>query len=168
MPSLLVRERLAWAAALILTTGVLTSASWLRGGPQQQTALSAGPATASPTRPRSHDVEANAAALDNEHSLADLFLQRRRDSQHLDDAVAAYEEAQRAIAANPRLLEARISLALALEAISTSFRRDATKAWEEYLALDAISTRAKDITRHLEAYTKEPTSGALLFSTPKQ
>lgn len=90
-----------------------------------------------------------------QNDLAAVLLRRWQDTRQFDDAVVAFEQAQRAIVSNPRSLEARANLALALEAVSASFQRDARKAWEEYLKLDSTSSRAHDIKGHLETYGKE-------------
>jgi hypothetical protein len=191
-------ERLAWAAALVVTTAVLTSALLLRGEPQQQARVSAteepsfvaGPPTpdgqpneaapapneqsplaavaswvvqhshagivnvaTAPTQrsgvrtPSPHD-EAKSQAL---NALTESHLRRWQDTKRSDDAVAAFEQSQRAVAANPRSLDAKMNMALALESLSESFRREARKAWEEYLTFDSTSIRAKNIKRALEA-----------------
>jgi hypothetical protein len=199
--SRLVWERLAWAAALIMTTAVLTSALLIRHEPQQQASVSAGQepsllagsptsdgeskqtspipkeqsplaavaawvtrrseggvvnvATA-PTQPfalrtSTPQGEAKGQAL---NALAEFHLRRWQDTKSSDDAVAAFEQSQRAVASNPRSLDARINMALALEALSESFRREARKAWEEYLTFDSTSSRAKDIKGALETDDK--------------
>ncbi len=90
-----------------------------------------------------------------QNDLAAVLLRRWQDTGQFDDAVAAFEQAQRAVVSNPRSLEARANLALTLEAVSASFQRDARKAWEDYLKLDSTSSRARDIKDHLETYGKE-------------
>jgi hypothetical protein len=91
--------------------------------------------------------------------LTTVLIHDWEDATQLDHAVAAFQQAKHAIAANPRSLEAHMNLALALEAIAASFRRDARKAWEDYLKLDSTSSRAYKIKRHLETYAKDPESG---------
>ena len=207
----LVWERLAWAAALILTTGVLTSALLLRHESSQQASMSAGqepsllagsptpdrepkqtapipkeqspsvhpaapPRTergrrligrpALPRRRRERCDRAHAAVRVRTptpqeevkgqalNALAESHLRRWQDTKSSDDAVAAFEQSQRAIAANPRSLDARMNMALALEALAESFRREARKAWEEYLTFDSTSSRAKDIKGALETDDK--------------
>lgn len=194
-------ERLAWAAALILTTGVLTSALLLRHESPQQASMSAGeepsllagsptsdskakqtspiPKEQSPlaavaawvTR-RSEGGVVNVATAPTQpfalrtstpqgeaksqaqNALADFYLRRWQDTKSPDEAVAAFEQSQRAVAANPRSLDARMNMALALEALSESFRREARKAWEEYLTFDSTSGRAKEIKGALETDDK--------------
>ena len=92
-------------------------------------------------------------------ALTTVLIHRWEDDRQLDDAVAAFQQAKHAIAANPRSLEAHMNLALALEAISGSFRQDARKAWEAYLKLDSTSSRALNIKRHLETYSRDPEGG---------
>jgi hypothetical protein len=212
--SRLVWERLAWAAALIMTTAVLTSALLVRHEPQQQASVSAGQEpslvagprppdsepketapiskeqsrlwTSPPPPPRpgpsaavalsavlhSHGGVVNAATAPTQRSdvrtpspqeeakgqalnaLAEFHLRRWQDTKSSDDAVVAFEQSQRAVASNPRSLDARINMALALEALSESFRREARKAWEEYLTFDSTSSRAKDIKGALETDDK--------------
>jgi hypothetical protein len=215
----LVWERLAWAAALIMTTAVLTSALLIRHEPQQQASVSAGQEPSQVAGPRTPDREpketapiskeqsrlwtppppppqssAAAALLVALHShggvmnvataptqrsdvrtptpqeelsgqvlnaLAESHLRRWQDTKSSDDAAAALEQSQRAIAANPRSLDARMNMALALEALAESFRREARTAWEEYLTFDSTSSRAKDIKGALETDDKRSHNGPL-------
>jgi Putative zinc-finger len=99
--------------------------------------------------------EAKSQAL---NALTESLLRRWQVTKSSDDAVAAFEQSQRAVAANPRSLDAKMNMALALESLSESFRREARKAWEEYLTFDSTSIRAKNIKRALEADADDQTS----------
>jgi hypothetical protein len=109
------------------------------------------PTQRSDVRTTTPQEEAKGQAL---NALAEFHLRRWQDTKSSDDAVAAFEQSQRAVAANPRSLDARMNVALALEALSESFRREARKAWEEYLTFDSTSSRAKDIKGALETDDK--------------
>jgi hypothetical protein len=74
--------------------------------------------------------------------------QRTRRSE---DALAAFSAAQSAVADDPRMIEARYNLALALEAVSASFREASLRAWEDYVAIDSTSNRACEAQRRLRA-----------------
>ena len=211
---------LAWAAGLVLTTGVLMSLADRRGTSPPQAAVSTAGATESQVRARAsddqpdktpptgggHDYSTGAASevssatdrptrgivdgavvstatydrdglrlknlpvtakpeptLDEaararaQNALAGVLLARWRDTRHLEDAVAAFEAAKRALAAAPQLPESRYNMASALEAMSTSFQHEARNAWEDYLTVDLTSSRAKEVRRHLETY-KAPDS----------
>jgi hypothetical protein len=203
---------LAWAAGLVLTTGVLTSLADRRSASQPPGAISTAEAARPQVGPGAPDDQPNAARPDGgepgysaapasdvsaadrptrdkravlsaatydlrglrpqnlqvttkpeptldeaagaraQSALAGVLLARWRDTKHLEDAVAAFEAAKRALAAAPQLPEARYNMASALEAMSTSFQHEARNAWEEYLTVDLTSSRAKEVRRHLETY----------------
>ena len=50
--------------------------------------------------------------------------------------------------------EARYNLAYAVEATSISLRDDARKLWEEYLAVDSTSDRAREVKQYLDEQDK--------------
>ena len=97
-----------------------------------------------------------AAALKQpaQNDLARLYLDRWRESKDLEDAIAALQAARRALTEDPEELDARFNMAEALEAMTASLQDEARKAWEQYLSADAISSRAQEVRRRLNASPK--------------
>jgi hypothetical protein len=81
--------------------------------------------------------------------IASVHLMRWGKTREIADAVAAFEAAKLATSADPQLVDARYKLASAMEAMSVSLREDARKLWEECLAADATSDRARDVRTYL-------------------
>jgi CHAT domain-containing protein len=80
--------------------------------------------------------------------LAAAYLARATASDRPDDLTRALTGAERAVAADQALLEARFNRALALERLYLSDQ--ARRAWREYLELDPSSGWADEARRHLE------------------
>jgi hypothetical protein len=78
-------------------------------------------------------------------------LAQWQQTRRAEDALTAFNAAQSAVADDPRLIEARYNLALALEAVSASFREASLRAWEDYVAIDSTSSRACEAQRRLRA-----------------
>jgi hypothetical protein len=208
--------QLAWAAALVLTTGVLVSLA-VRHGPQPQVAdrllgasqsrlrtdlsgaelnrtpsdaddqgvsnaaaselsaalnraasaavegASAGNAPPDPRTLRVKPVPVKVtpgpalgvAAVNQraQNEIASAYLERWRKTQDLEDALAAFRAAKRALTDGPELLDARFNVASALEAMATSLQNETRKAWEQYLSADMTSDRSRHVKRRLDADT---------------
>lgn len=78
-------------------------------------------------------------------------LAQWQQTRRPEDALAAFNAAQSAVADDPRMIEARFNLALALEAVSASFREASLGAWEDYMAIESTSSRASEAQRRLRA-----------------
>ena len=78
--------------------------------------------------------------------LAAALLARAGRNQDPQSILDAYTSADRAVALDPRLPEARFNRALALEWLQ--LRRDAMAAWSSYLALDGGSPWADEARTH--------------------
>ncbi len=81
--------------------------------------------------------------------LAAAYLARATQLDRPDDFPRALSAAEKALAANAQLLEARFNKALALE--SLFLEEQARRAWEDYLAYDSASPWAEEARRHLAA-----------------
>jgi hypothetical protein len=88
-----------------------------------------------------------------QNEIARFYLERWRETRDIQDAVAAFRAAKRALAAGPELLDARFNVASALEAMATSLQNEAKTALEEYLSADATSSRALEIRQRLNTHT---------------
>lgn len=86
--------------------------------------------------------------------LAAGYLVRARESSRIEDAARAVGFAEQATELDPRLAEARFNMALSLEWLS--LRREATRAWQSYLALDSASEWAAEARRRLEQLAESP------------
>jgi CHAT domain-containing protein len=84
--------------------------------------------------------------------LAVAYLERARRRGEPAALIRALSAADRAVAADPRLPEARFNQALALERLFLS--RQAKDAWEEYGKLDPRSEWAEEARRHREALSQ--------------
>jgi len=91
-----------------------------------------------------------------QNDRASTYLARWQRTRSLEDAVAAYEAARNAVSSDPKRIEARFNLALALEAMSSSFQDEARQAWKSYLDVDSTSSRARESRRHLKALNAGP------------
>jgi hypothetical protein len=89
-------------------------------------------------------TDAVGANASSENVRAALYLDRWRRTRHLEDAAGAFDAATSAVGSDPHLIEAQFNLALALEAISTSFGDESRHAWERYLTIDSTSSRAAE------------------------
>ena len=86
--------------------------------------------------------------------LAAAYLARAKQLDRPDDTPRALAAAERAVAADPRSLEAKFNRALALQ--SLFLEEPARRAWQDYLAIDASSPWAEEARRHLaELQTSE-------------
>jgi hypothetical protein len=87
-----------------------------------------------------------------QNEIARFYLERWRETRDIQDAVAAFRAANRALTAGPELLDARFNVASALEAMATSLQDEARKALEQYLSADTTSSRALEIMRRLNTH----------------
>jgi CHAT domain-containing protein/tetratricopeptide (TPR) repeat protein len=86
--------------------------------------------------------------------MAAGYLVRARETDRIDDVARAVGFAEQATELDPKLAEARFNLALSLERLS--LRREATRVWQSYLALDAASEWAAEARRRLEQLAETP------------
>ena len=97
-------------------------------------------------------MEPNVARLND---LAAALIARGRETGAATDFVAAFENADRALAQQQDFAPAAFNRALALE--SQPFLRDeAIAAWDRYLALDSTSEWAAEAVRRREALREAP------------
>jgi hypothetical protein len=85
------------------------------------------------------------------NARAAAYLSQWQRSHLLKDAVAAADAARTAVDNDPRLLDARLNLARALEAMSSSLRDESARAWQRYLAGGPAEVHAGEARLHLRA-----------------
>ena len=90
---------------------------------------------------------------DLQSDLAAAYLVQATREDRAEDYPKALTAAERAIKANPSLIEAWFNRALALEALSLT--SEAKKAWQDYLKHDPSSKWAEEAKQHLAKLSSE-------------
>jgi len=85
------------------------------------------------------------------NARAAAYLSQWQRTHLLKDAVSAFDAARTAVDNDPRTLDARLNLARALEAMSSSLRDESTRAWQSVLAGGLGEAQAGEARRHLRA-----------------
>lgn len=98
-----------------------------------------------------------------QNDLSAAYLARARSLNHAEDYPSALAAAERAIKADPTIVEAWFNRALALEALHLS--AEASTAWEDYLRRDGASEWATEARRH--SVSRPQTQRNELFRWPQ-